>query len=227
MLCKIIRSDVDAEPLDWQKGTSSVPLPSRSSPRPGFSSGPNGVSTDEAQAVAQKLQQIEARRLADMEQARQAGFEQGLRQARQESAAEMERALDNLAQTVRELTQIKKKLRNEAEHELVKLSLAIAQRILHREITTDPQSLLGVVYAALQRLQNKEIFRIRVFPASVTAVRSALEKNAALSAVEIVPDAMLPAGAVIFETSFGELDASIDTQLQEIERGFTDRLQLR
>ena len=31
---------------------------------------------------------------------------------------------------------------------------------------------------------------------------------------------------LVFETSWGELDASVETQLLEIERGFSDRLGL-
>jgi flagellar biosynthesis/type III secretory pathway protein FliH len=32
----------------------------------------------------------------------------------------------------------------------------------------------------------------------------------------------LPVGAVVFETSRGSVDAGLDTQLREIERGFAD-----
>jgi flagellar assembly protein FliH len=84
-----------------------------------------------------------------------------------------------------------------------------------------------VVYAALQRLQSREITRIRVFPAAVPAVRAALERNGGMAAIEIIADGLLQPGGLLFETSLGELDASVETQLQEIERGFTDRLQLR
>ncbi len=39
------------------------------------------------------------------------------------------------------------------------------------------------------------------------------------------PDASLAPGSAIFETSRGELDASVDTQLAEIDRGFADLCQ--
>jgi flagellar assembly protein FliH len=178
-------------------------------------------------ALERRIAELEAQRVAQVEQARQSGLEQGLRQGRKEAAAEMESALDRLAHTIQDLAQVKRRVRSDAENELVKLSLAIARRILHREITADPQSLRGIVYAALQRLQNREITRIRVFPAGVPAVRAALERNGGLSGIEIVPDGLLQPGDLLFDTSLGELDASVDTQLQEIERGFADRLQLR
>jgi flagellar assembly protein FliH len=40
--------------------------------------------------------------------------------------------------------------------------------------------------------------------------------------VEVLADANLAPGGVILESSRGLLDASVDTQLAEIERGFAD-----
>jgi len=40
--------------------------------------------------------------------------------------------------------------------------------------------------------------------------------------VEIMPDPSLERGAAILETARGNLDASVDTQLREIERGFLE-----
>ena len=107
---------------------------------------------------------------------------------------------------------------------MVRLSLAIAKRVLHREISCDPESIEGVVHAALQKLGNREITSVRVCPAAAEPVRRALEKASATPAISIVTDPKLRAGDIVFETSLGELDASIDTQLKEIERGFADRL---
>jgi flagellar assembly protein FliH len=224
MICKIAEADIETEELNWQTiGSASGPVPSPSQRVV------QAAPADDLNAAGLKrrISEMEAHRNLELAQARAGGLEQGLKQGRQEAAAEMQGALDRLACTIQEVVQVKRRVRSEAENELVKLSLAIARRILHRELTTDPQSLRGVVYAALQRLQNREITRIRVFPAAVPAVRGALERNGGLAAIEIVADGLLPPGGLLFETSLGELDASVETQLQEIERGFTDRLQLK
>lgn len=233
MLCRIADSDVVTEDLTWQSIDAPVAaaVASKSAgsrPQPGDTGRRQAPpSEQEAGGLQQRIAELEAQRDRDMQQARQAGVDQGLKQARQEAAAEMQAALDRLARSIQEVAQVKRRVRSEAENELVKLSLAIARRILHRELTTDPQSLRGVVYAALQRLQNREITRIRVYPAAVAAVKDALERNGGLAAIEVVADGLLQPGGLLFETSLGELDASVETQLQEIERGFADRLQLR
>jgi flagellar assembly protein FliH len=248
MLCKIIGSEVETDKLIWQTlgsspaagptaepnrpkkreaatphtGSQSASLPAAAPPASG-----NPAGTDaEPALLKRRISELEALRKSELERAHQAGLDQGLKQGRQEAASEMQSALDRLARTIQEVSQVKIRVRKEAENELVKLSLAIARRILHRELTIDPQTLRGVVYAALQRLQNREITRIRVFPAAVPAVRAALERNGGMEKIEISGDALLPPGGLLFETALGDLDASVETQLGEIERGFTDRLQL-
>jgi flagellar assembly protein FliH len=227
MLCTVADSDVVTDDFNWLSVGSSAAAARRAAPAIAVShqGSPAGAEPEDV-ALQRRLAELESQTALKVEQARQNGLEQGLRQAKQEAGAEMQAALDRLARTVQDVAQVKRKVRAEAETELVKLSLAIARRILHRELTADPQSLRGVVYAALQHLKNREITKIRVFPAAIPAVRAALERNGGLAALEIVGDWLLPPGGLVFETSLGELDASVDTQLQEIERGFTDRLQI-
>jgi flagellar biosynthesis/type III secretory pathway protein FliH len=43
--------------------------------------------------------------------------------------------------------------------------------------------------------------------------------------VEILSDPVRELGAAVFEMARGNLDASIDSQLREIERGLVDRVQ--
>ncbi|MEJ7608006.1 MAG: FliH/SctL family protein [Bryobacteraceae bacterium] len=114
------------------------------------------------------------------------------------------------------------KLRREAERDLVTLAVAIARRVLHREISVDAEAIQGLVKSALERVQNKDACRVRMFPGYATQMKGLLERLN--SSAEIVADPSLEAGDFIIETKRGDLDASIDTQLQEIERGLADRI---
>ena len=223
MRCRIADAAELAQPVSWRSVTPA---------------GPAGASRDLALAPAltglartpasmgKPLVPAEVPHIdeAELATARQKGFEDGMRRGREEAATQLQQTLDRLGETLRELTLLKRKIRNEAEQELVQLSLAIARRILYRELATDPESIHGIVHAALQKLQNREIVRVRVYPGAAAAVRGAFERLPNAAAVEIVADTGLATGAVLFETALGELDASIETQLQEIQRGFADRL---
>ena len=54
------------------------------------------------------------------------------------------------------------RFRHEAEEDVVELALAIARRILHRELTVAPEALLGLVKAALEKIEAREVHRVRV-----------------------------------------------------------------
>jgi flagellar assembly protein FliH len=102
------------------------------------------------------------------------------------------------------------------------LAVAVARRILRRELTVDPDALLGIVKAALGRVDLRELLRIRVSPADGRILEQHLAGLNLPARVEIAPDPALERGSVILETTRGSLDSSVDTQLDEIDRGFAD-----
>jgi len=128
---------------------------------------------------------------------------------------------------VAELDGMRKNLRAEAEEAAVTLALAVARRVLHREIAADPDAILGLVKAASQKCAARETQRLRVSPRDAETIREQQSRLNLPPGLEIVADANLERGSAIFETSRGDLDASVDTQLTEIERGFVDVLKRR
>jgi flagellar assembly protein FliH len=217
MACRIADASQATRPVEWRRSITEQQQPIIETA---------GESRKPESDVARQLSELERARQQDSARARQEGFEQGLLQGREQNASEMKSAAARLAHLLEELVALKRKMRKEVEVEAVKLSLAISRRILYRELTTDPDSIGGIVHAALEKLGRREIIRVRVHPDAVHSVRASLEQAGNSAAINVVADRTLTPGSLIFETAMGELDASIDTQLQEIQRGFTDRLAL-
>jgi flagellar assembly protein FliH len=133
--------------------------------------------------------------------------------------------LDRLAHTLAELSSLRSRIRRDAEKDLVKLAIAIARRVLHREVTIDPESIEGLIKVALEKLQSRDVCKVRVHPAHAEFIKASFDRISNSKTVELIVDPSLRCGDVLFETSHGTLDASIEAQLSEIERGFADRLQ--
>jgi flagellar assembly protein FliH len=123
------------------------------------------------------------------------------------------------------MVELRPRLRRQAESDLVKLSLAIARRILHRELSVDPEAMRGLIQAALEKLQSQEICRVRIHPSQEPLLRSMMQGRADARTMQVQTDPALDKGTAIFETSRGDLDASVEIQLREIEKGLTDRLE--
>ena len=71
---------------------------------------------------------------------------------------------------------MRQRFRHEAEEDVVALALAVARRILHRELTVAPEALLGLVKAALEKMEAREVHSVRVRPEDAPMVQQYLEK---------------------------------------------------
>jgi flagellar assembly protein FliH len=155
------------------------------------------------------------------------GYRAGDAAARQNLEGELRESVSRLASAVTEIASQRPETIRRAEGDTVRLSLEIARRVLHREITIDPDALSGLVGAALEKLRNQEIQRVRIYPDLSKLLKSLLEQYGRSAAIEVIPDVSLPLGGVTFEIARGSLDASVETQLREIERGLVDQIRLR
>lgn len=161
------------------------------------------------------------RRVAE---AHAAGAREGEASGRANAAAELQLVIQRLTRSIDELANLRPRLRREAEADTLRLSLAIARRVLRRELAVDPDAMHGIIIAALEKLQGQEICRVKAHPSVAPLVKASLQQMAGGPGVEVIPDPSREPGAVVFETERGNLDASIDSQLDEIERGLADRL---
>jgi flagellar assembly protein FliH len=115
----------------------------------------------------------------------------------------------------------------EVETQVVKLALAIAARVLHREARMDPLLLTAAVRVALEKVENESGTRLRVPLAELTMWQAEFERPEHASTLRVVGDEAMALGECVLETSVGTLDLGIEAQLGEIERGFYDLMQRR
>ncbi len=182
------------------------------------------VSQEALAALERRVAELQQEAKRREQEAFEAGYRKGAAEGQQQAAAQLKPVLEGFAATIRELQQLRGRMRRQAERDVVQLSVAIARRILHRELTVDPGALLGIVKAALERLEIQEVDRLRVHPADLELVRRFLEQAGLAERIELVGDARLGRGGAVLETVQGQLDASLETQLEEIQRGLLDRL---
>jgi flagellar assembly protein FliH len=204
---------VEAQPIAWRRQSSGA------DPHPAAAQRQQPAGTGAAESSSADAQrEIEARIAAAYQQ----GLQAGEAAAAQGAKARLGPVLAGLSTILADLTGMRKRVRGEAEEATVALALAIARRVLHREIASDPEAILGLVKAAFQKCDARETHRLRLSPDGAQIIRQQLARLNLPPALEVIADGSLPQGSAIFETSRGDLDASVDTQLAEIEYGLTD-----
>lgn len=217
------RAAAEAPPIAWRR-VAAEPTPVWVAKAPAALA-PAGAPKDPAveAALETRIAELERR----VREARLEGQREGEALGMRRAAEQLEPVLNRFARTIEELAAYRNRFRREAEQDLVRLALAVAKRILRRELTIDPGVMLGLVKAALDQLELRETHRIRMHPQDAPAVERHLRDLGLPSRLEVVSDASLERGAAIFETVRGEMDASLDTQLAEISRGLADLMERR
>jgi flagellar assembly protein FliH len=178
-----------------------------------------GQGAGEIAALREKVRQLESRLATERREAVESGRQQGDQQAR----AELEPILERLNASISEIVALGPDLRSRAERDVVQFALLIAKRVLHRQLAVDEGALTALARVTFERLTRSESYTITVNPRFAAAITSVLPSSHA-SRVKIQPDPDCPAGTLTIHSAEGLIDASIDTQLEEIGRGLADRL---
>lgn len=215
MSSRILRGNFEAKvsPLGWPgaSGTGGAAVaPAVSARRRGGSPQP-GVEL----SVPEQIRQAYAQ-----------GLQEGKEAEQKQHAIEVRPLIEKLTETLAAFAGLRSRIRRESEGELVELAIAIAKRVLHRELTLDPETVKGLVKVAFDRIGSRELNRVRVHPTHSSLVKSFVEQACPNRPVEVVADTAMGPGDVVFETERGDLDASVDSQLEEIRRGLADRLEV-
>lgn len=174
----------------------------------------------ECEKLTQRVQQEQA--------LQQEFYERGKRAQQQEHAQMAETASAHLEEAIRIFHAERDRYLAQVEREVVHLSLAIASRILHREVQMDPLLLSGVVRVALGQLSDATEVRLRIPAADEAMWREMLRlmPNLPLQP-EVIAEENMRTGECVLETRLGTIDLGVSAQLNEIERGFFDLLEHR
>jgi flagellar assembly protein FliH len=108
------------------------------------------------------------------------------------------------------------------EEQIVKLALAIAEKILNQEVATHKDVILGVLKGALKNISETEGMKIRLNPNDfrymMEAKKDFLQSFEGLRNVVFEEDVAIKRGGAVVETMFGEVDARLENQLKEIKK---------
>jgi flagellar biosynthesis/type III secretory pathway protein FliH len=128
-------------------------------------------------------------------------------------------AVADLHEAARGLREAHARLLEEAADEVTGLALAVARRILRREVEADPEVVLPLVRELLQRAAAGTQVTVHLSPRdhAILSAHDALPESAGLEGVHFRLDAGVTPGGVLVETAAGGLDGRIETQLELIE----------
>lgn len=169
-----------------------------------------------AQAQAEQEQIREAAR----EQGYQEGYEAGYQDGYRAGEAEAQKLVEEKAQLVAQVQEAHRRLYLEAEENMVRLALEIAEKVLHKQVELDPQGVLEVAKATLQEAHAGETYFLYVNPENLETAQKAKEDLAGQippgASLQIIADGEIAPGGCRVETELGITDGTLESQLAQL-----------
>ena len=154
------------------------------------------------------------------------GYEQGYNEGRIKAEEELQiRIEEMMAEAQKILDQaylVKDQIIQEAEPFLVELSTAIAEKVIDKQLTIESEYMIDLIRKNLSRKREQGIIILCVAPTQFAFVQAAREELSlaidSQAELKILPDATVKDHGCVIRSSFGSVDARIDTQLAEIKK---------
>jgi flagellar assembly protein FliH len=126
---------------------------------------------------------------------------------------------------VKEMSALKKNTLENLEGEIVQLSLAVAEKVIHLEATTNREVIRGVLKEAIKNIGDRENMKIRVHPQDfqfmIEIKNDFLQSFDGIRNMTFAEDESIQRGGAIIETICGEVDARLDQQYNEMKAAMT------
>ncbi len=167
-------------------------------------------------------QQFAQQILQEKKKAYDQGFQEGLKQSEQKYHEQFNKSFQILKKIADKFHREMDTIYETEEHEMLSLVLDIARKVTDLEIETKPEIILTILKKGLNQINDNRSIKIHVnrkdwelVKENLDAIRMQVDLP---DDVEIVPSPRIEPGGCMIETSNGSVDASIDTQFQEIRR---------
>jgi len=190
---------------------SGEPAPSKVVPREVI------AASAEATRLLETAQAEAAQVRASAEKARADAMEAGYREGYARGAAQWAEAVKSAQASLQAALE-------RAKPQVVRMALRVAEKVLRRKLETTPEAMLPMVDEALRSLQGQQQTRIvlRIHPADQPVLESRrqhwLDRHPGIGSLQIVVDESMSRGGCRIESEFGMVDATVETQIEVIER---------
>lgn len=132
----------------------------------------------------------------------------------------LEKALTKFETNLIEIREVRENVLQNAERDLLTLSVRIAGKILGKELSSNKKAVTDTFSAALKHARQQEKVTVSVNPTdlvTLTAEREKFLSDERVRVLDFVADRSVPAGGCVIETEVGKIDARLETQLAVIE----------
>ncbi len=150
---------------------------------------------------------------SEAQSVRDQAYEQGYAAGMASAAEQARELIERLENDISEVDAERAELVDSAESDVLKLCVDVAEKLVRREIKTDPRLVLRTIKSCLRRVKDRNEVCVRVSPQELEQVKAHREELLAATegvrGLSIVDDRRVSPGGCVVETPSGDRDARI------------------
>lgn len=166
----------------------------------------------------------EAANAQQVEEAYARGRQDGLAMAEQR----LESTTQALTQALEDVSRLRESLAQTGSQDMLRLVMAVAEQIVRRSVEADPSVVMAIIESALQASVRADSYRVRINPADLEGVTKQkplfLASISGLKNLSFEADASISQGGCRVDSELGDVDATIETQLESIKQALSDAI---
>lgn len=158
------------------------------------------------------------------ENAKRKGYEDGYNQGRIEGLNLLEDNIKGVNNVVENIGRFKNELYKDVREDVIKLALRISEEIVRQAVESNHKALISIISDAINSAADSAFFIIHLNATDYETIkknqglfRESVNKEAR---IEFLTDPSLTRGNVVIRADFGEIDARISTQLEQVKKTF-------
>ena len=155
-------------------------------------------------------------------------YARGRREGLDSSEGNLETSAQALAAAAEEISRLRESLAKNSSQDMLRLVMAVSEQIIRREVSADPQIIISIIENALHSSVRTDQYRIRINPADLENVTQKkplfLASISGLKNLSIETDASISPGGCRIDSDLGDVDATIETQLEAIRQALSEAI---
>ncbi len=180
------------------------------------------VRAQAAEIIANANKVAESVRAQAHEEGQQRAWETAQSLANRQLSQQLDTLMPALGQAIEKIHELRAEFLGHWQRRIVALSVAIAQRIMRRELTEPARLTEKLIHETLEMAAGSAPIHLHLNPQDHETLKDHLprmfQQLGSLAPSHVVPDpSVSPAGCIV-KTEFGQIDQTVEAQLQRIEQ---------
>lgn len=163
-----------------------------------------------------------------IESAKNEGYQSGYEIGEQTALADFTTRIEKANEIIHQAEQEREIIIEKAQSDIVELSMVVAKKVVFDAVMSK-DALLPLVKEAIKTYHDQTIIRIRTSIHDFDLIHSQTDELTRVLIdgvmLSVLPDDKLPTGGCVIETPSGQLDISVDRQLEKIHEALTETME--